>query len=79
MRASISKWGNSLAVRLPRGIAGTLDLAEGAAVDLTVEEGRIVITPARPSLRLSDMLARFELHHRHDADDGGPDVGAERF
>ena len=79
MRATVAKWGNSLALRLPRGIAGDADLTEGTVVDLAVEGGRIVVTPARAPVKLSDLLGRFGPHHRHDAIDTGSDVGAERI
>lgn len=47
MRASITRWGNSLAVRVPRHVAATLGVGEGAALELTVEEGAIVLRPRR--------------------------------
>jgi antitoxin MazE len=62
MRATVAKWGNSLALRLPRGIAGDADLTEGTVVDLAVEGGRIVVTPARAPVKLSDLLGRSWLH-----------------
>jgi antitoxin MazE len=79
MRATVSRWGNSLALRLPRGIVGDANLAEGTVVDLVVEDGRIVITPAHAPVRLSNLLNRFEPHHRHDPMDDCPEVGAERI
>ena len=47
MRAVLSKWGNSLAVRLPRDATASAGLREGAVVDLTVEDGAIVLRPRR--------------------------------
>ena len=45
MRATICKWGNSLGIRVPRGLAEEAGLAEGSLVDLRVENGRIVAEP----------------------------------
>jgi antitoxin MazE len=45
MRASLSRWGNSLAVRVPREIAASIGLREGAALDLSVEDGALVGRP----------------------------------
>jgi antitoxin MazE len=47
MRATLSKWGNSLAVRLPRQAAASAGLREGAVVDLTVEGDAIVLRRRR--------------------------------
>ena len=47
MRASIARWGNSLAVRVPKDIAASVGLGEGAALDLTVEDDAIVLRRRR--------------------------------
>ena len=57
MHATISKWGNSLALRLPRNIAEGVNLVEGATVELEIEGGSIRITPRRPKFKLADLLA----------------------
>lgn len=59
MRARVSKWGNSLAIRLPRAAVETLRLQAGAPVDLTVEGDRIEIRAARPRYNLDDLLAQI--------------------
>ncbi len=43
MRTSIVRWGNSLAVRLPKEAAAAAGLREGAALDLTLEDDAIVL------------------------------------
>ena len=45
MRATVSKWGNSLGLRIPRGIAEDAGLAEGSLLDLRVENGRLIGEP----------------------------------
>jgi antitoxin MazE len=45
MEAVISKWGNSLALRIPHPFAQETKLVEGSKVDVVLEEGRIVINP----------------------------------
>ncbi len=47
MRVTLSKWGNSLAVRLPREAAASAGLREGVIVDLTVEDDAIVLRRRR--------------------------------
>ncbi len=47
MQTTISKWGNSLALRLPRHVADEMRLVEGATVNVQVEDGVIRVTPSR--------------------------------
>ncbi|MES2883204.1 MAG: AbrB/MazE/SpoVT family DNA-binding domain-containing protein [Pseudomonadota bacterium] len=48
METSVSKWGNSLAVRLPAEYARALGLSEGAAVDVSVTaDGALRLVPAQ--------------------------------
>ena len=57
----IKTWGNSLGVRLPASVARAAHLKADQRVRITVEEGRIIITPQgdRP-LTLAERLARFD-------------------
>ena len=50
MRASLTKWGNSLALRVPKEIAASVGLREGAPLDLTVENGALVLRRRRYDL-----------------------------
>jgi antitoxin MazE len=59
MQTVIAKWGNSLALRLPRHLAAAAKLHDGTSVELTVEGGNLVIRPSRPKYQLADLL-RFE-------------------
>lgn len=45
MRAAVRKLGNSSGVIIPRSLLGEMGVAVGDAVDMTCEEGRIVLTP----------------------------------
>ena len=55
MRASIARWGNSLAVRVPKEVAASVGLREGVAVELTVEDDAIVLRRRRYDIR--DLVA----------------------
>jgi antitoxin MazE len=57
MHATIARWGNSLALRLPRAIADGARLVEGATVELEIEDGSVRLTPRRPKFKLADLLA----------------------
>ena len=71
MRSTVSRWGNSLALRLPRNIAEDLNLVEGSEVDLKADGGQLVATPAKPRYRLADMLATVSAQEK-EVDWGEP-------
>jgi mRNA interferase MazF len=47
MQTKIQKWGNSLGLRIPRSFAAEAQVSEGATVDLSVENGRLLVRPLR--------------------------------
>jgi antitoxin MazE len=59
MRTQIAKWGDSLAVLLPRQVAESAGLGEGATVDLDVVDGVVRLTAARPRYTLEELLAQI--------------------
>lgn len=77
MRTAISKWGNSLALRLPKPLAELARLRDGTPVEITVDKGALVITPTRPRYELSKLLAGEDAKRRHDEVDWGPPKGGE--
>jgi antitoxin MazE len=56
MQATISKWGNSLALRLPKHVAEQVRLVEGATVELEISDGSLKVTPARKRFKLAELL-----------------------
>jgi antitoxin MazE len=77
MKASVAKWGNSLAVRLPKELAEEMHLNEGSPVDLKVEEGVLVLRPARPRYRLDELLVGITPRAMRQAWSWGRDKGRE--
>lgn len=78
MDATVRKWGNSLAIRLPRAFAEELGLGDGAAVDLSLTDDGLLLTPARPRApRLEDLLAGVTRRNLHGEVDTGRSVGSE--
>lgn len=47
MKLTVGKWGNSLAVRIPRELAEDLRLVEGAELSAVLEAGGLRIAPVR--------------------------------
>lgn len=77
MRSHVTKWGNSLAVRIPRAFARQAGFEEGSPVDLVVERDRIVIVKPAPSLK--DLVDGITAENRHEETDWGPPRGRETW
>lgn len=56
MQTTISRWGNSLGLRLPRHLAEATQLVEGTTVKLEIEDGAIKVTPTRKRFKLAELL-----------------------
>ncbi len=78
MTAKIQKWGNSLALRIPKTVARDTKLENGSAVNLAVHGGKIVVEPlGKHQFQLDDLLKDVTKKNVHAAVDTGPAVGRE--
>ncbi len=79
MLVTISKWGNSRAIRLPKALAEAAGLKVGSEVDIRFQEGEIRIRRARKPRRydLDDLLATVPEDFEPEDWDIGPPVGNE--
>jgi antitoxin MazE len=78
MTVTIAKWGNSLAVRIPKDAAKELGFGEGTQVDFALEDGTLVVRPAAPvRYRLEDLVSRITEDNRHAETETGAPVGRE--
>ena len=77
MNVEIQKWGNSGAIRLPATIMKQMNVALGDQLDLTAEDGRIVLVPAAREYRLDELVAGITKANLHPAVDFGAPVGRE--
>lgn len=75
----ISRWGNSLGLRLPKSVALEARVDEGDTVDVSVKNGAIVIRPSRPTYSLEQLVAKITPRNRHDENDWGTPVGHEAW
>ena len=57
MRANVSKWGNSLALRLPQAAVKSLHVQEGEQIELAIKGDRVELRSARPRYRLEELVA----------------------
>ena len=77
MLVRITKWGNSLALRIPAPFAREVGIGEGTDVDIALDAGRIVITPPGPPYALDALLDGVTADNMHGALDTGPRRGVE--
>ena len=77
MKTTIQKWGNSLAVRIPRPFAEEIHLEENTAVDLTIRSGKLVIVPVEPAITLESLVEQITDENRHHEIETGNRVGNE--
>jgi antitoxin MazE len=76
-RIALAKWGNNLALRLPKSAAQALGVVEGSEVDIVVSKGALLARPTRPRAKLDDLVAGITKKNRHAATDWGGPVGNE--
>lgn len=66
---TIQKWGNSLAVRIPKDIAERIKIHQGSEIELRVEEheGVIILVPKKQPKKysLEELLAQCNSENRH--------------
>jgi len=81
MRAStqIARWGNSLGLRVPKALASEAGLVEGDTVEISVQDGSLVLRPTKPSYSLVVFVAKITPENRHDESDWGQPVGREQW
>lgn len=79
MRAKAQKWGNSLAVRIPKAIAEQARLREEDDLEIDVETDVIRLTPLRRELTLDQLLERMTDANRHDETSYGRAQGSEAW
>ncbi len=79
MLAKVQKWGNSLALRLPKGLADEIDVRLDSPVEIKVKGGSIVIEPVREKKKfdLDELLAGVKSESLHEEIDSGNPVGKE--
>ena len=80
MRLRVQKWGNSLALRIPAAFARETGIGSGAEVDLTLDDGRLIITPSSfGPYSLTELLDGVTEDNRHDSVETGAPLGRETW
>lgn len=77
MLAKTLKWGNSLALRIPKPLANECGLEENTPVDIHVENHKLIIMPLRKQYSLEELLAEVNQENIHTEVSTGRPVGKE--
>lgn len=69
----VQKWGNSLAIRIPKEMAERIKIQQGTEIMLVEKEGKITIMPKQPPKKysLEELLAQCKPETRHEEMDIG--------
>lgn len=78
MNSIIQKWGNSLALRIPKNLADDSGFSEGNAVELIAEKNKIIIRrKRRKKFLLKELLNDINKNNLHSEIDFGKPTGKE--
>jgi antitoxin MazE len=81
MKVEFLKWGNSLALRVPKAFAQEMGASVGKAANMEVREGKLIVEVAKPRRKrrytLEELVAGITPENRHSELDWGPPVGNE--
>ena len=78
MKTRVQKWGNSLALRIPKSFAAEAGLHANGAVELSLVEGALVVRPLTPEpITLEELLRGIADDNMPSDWDTGPAVGKE--
>lgn len=75
--AQIAKWGNSLAVRIPKTVAEQARLQEGDSIVIEAMDGHVELRPAERIPTLEELVAQITPENRHKETSWGRDRGKE--
>ncbi|MFN7988653.1 MAG: AbrB/MazE/SpoVT family DNA-binding domain-containing protein [Thermoanaerobaculia bacterium] len=80
MHSKVQKWGNSLALRIPKAFALEVGLREDAAVEVSVRQGHLVVAPVKALVfDLTDLISGITRRNIHTEVDLGPAAGREAW
>ena len=78
MRTKVQKWGNSLAIRIPKLFAQDIRLRNDDRVELFVRNGKLIISPITDEeYTLEELLSGVTVDNVHSEIDMGKPVGKE--
>jgi len=80
MKTRVQKWGNSLALRIPKSFAAEVGLDLNSSVEMSLRDGKLVVIPSeKPKFTLRQLLERVTDKNLHHEVDTGSAVGDEMW
>lgn len=79
MKTRARKWGNSLALRLPKVLATSLKIEEGTELELEEHEDGILLRPVRTRYELGELLKGIRKNNLPESHDFGQRQGKEAW
>ena len=77
MKTQMVKWGNSLAVRIPKPVVEEARLKEGDALEIEAAEGRVELRRATKIPTLAQLVSQITPENRYAEISVGAEVGKE--
>ncbi len=78
MTISVKKWGNSLALRIPKEIANALSVDNNSLLDLELTKDGLLLKPQKES-RLQELVSKIDDTNIHKEVETGKKVGHEEW
>ncbi len=78
MTVALKKWGNSIALRIPKDIANTLHVDDNSLMELDVDDGVLTLRPQKENL-LERLVSQIDSENFHKEVDTGESVGNEEW
>ena len=78
MQQIIQKWGNSLAIRIPKNLAIDTKIDKGSLVEISINEGKLIVEPLQDKqYSLEQLLSQITDENKHSETNTGPASGNE--
>ena len=77
MTTKVQKWGNSLAIRIPKQVAKEFDLNKGSDIEIEIVDNAIKLTPKQSRLTLKEMMSEITPENQHEPIEWGRPEGKE--
>ena len=77
MKTTVTKWGNSLAIRIPKAYADQIGVGVDSSVELNLDKNQIVMRKPKPKYDLNELVDQISDANRHKEVDFGPSHGKE--
>ena len=79
MEIKVQKWGNSLAVKIPKIFAKEIIIDKGSAITINREDKKLILEPKQKGEKLKALLSKITKENIHDEIETGEGVGNEAW